>query len=70
MSNREVLDRSLGHLTYAEQKDIVRKLEILELDERYLKGVLNKHMNGAKRDGIIPKHFNMKDYMAWLLKES
>lgn len=70
MSNREVLDRSLGHLTYAEQKDIVRKLEILELDVRYLKGVLNKHMNGAKRDGIIPKHFNMKDYMAWLLKKS
>ena len=70
MSNREVLDRSLGHLTYAEQKDIVRKLEILERDERYLKGVLNKHMNGAKRDGIIPKHFNMKDYMAWLLKKS
>ena len=70
MSNREVLDRSLGHLTYAEQKDIIRKLEILELDERYLKGVLNKHMNGAKRDGIIPKHFNMKDYMAWLLKKS
>ena len=70
MSNREILDRSLGHLTYAEQKDIVRKLEILELDERYLKGVLNKHMNGAKRDGIIPKHFNMKDYMAWLLKKS
>lgn len=70
MSNREVLDRSLGHLTYAEQKDIVRKLEILELDERYLKGVLNKHMNGAKRDGIIPKHFNMKDYMAWLLEKS
>ena len=70
MSNREVLDRSLGHLTYAEQKDIVRKLEILELDERYLKGVLNKHMNGAKRDGIIPKHFNMKDYMTWLLEKS
>ena len=70
MSNREVLDISLGHLTYAEQKDIVRKLEILELDERYLKGVLNKHMNGAKRDGIIPKHFNMKDYMAWLLEKS
>ena len=70
MSNREILDRSLGHLTYAEQKDIVRKLEILELDERYLKGVLNKHMNGAKRDGIIPKHFNMKDYMAWLLEKS
>ena len=70
MSNREVLDRSLGHLTYAEQKDIVRKLEILELDERYLKGVLNKHMNGAKRDGIIPKYFNMKDYMAWLLEKS
>ena len=70
MSNREILDRSLGHLTYAEQKDIVRKLEILELDERYLKGVLNKHMNGAKRDGIIPKHFSMKDYMAWLLKKS
>ena len=70
MSNREALDISLGHLTYAEQKDIVRKLEILELDERYLKSVLNKHMNGAKRDGIIPKHFNMKDYMAWLLKKS
>ena len=70
MSNREVLDISLGHLTYAEQKDIVRKLEILELDERYLKGVLNKHMNGAKRDGIIPKYFNMKDYMAWLLEKS
>ena len=70
MSNREVLDRSLGHLTYAEQKDIVRKLEILELDVRYLKGVLNKHMNGAKRDGIIPKHFNMKDDMAWLLEKS
>lgn len=70
MSNREVLDRSLGHLTYAEQKDIVRKLAILELDERYLKGVLNKHMNGAKRDGIIPKHFNMKDYMAWLIEKS
>ena len=70
MSNREILDRSLGHLTYAEQKDIVRKLEILELDERYLKGVLNKHMNGAKRDGIIPKYFNMKDHMAWLLEKS
>lgn len=70
MSNREVLDRSLGHLTYAEQKDIVRKLAKLECDERFLKGVLNKHMNGAKRDGIIPKHFNMKDYMAWLLKKS
>ena len=70
MSNREVLDRSLGHLTYAEQKDIIRKLEILELDERYLNGAMNKHMNGAKRDGIIPKHFNMKDYMAWLLKKS
>ena len=70
MSNREVLDRSLGHLTYAEQKDIVRKLAKLELDERFLKGVLNKHMNEAKRDGIIPKHFNMKDYMAWLLEKS
>ena len=70
MSNREVLDRSLGHLTYAEQKDIVRKLAKLELDERFVKGVLNKHMNGAKRDGIIPKHFNMKDYMAWLLEKS
>ena len=70
MSNREVLDRSLGHLTYAEQKDIVMKLAKLECDERFLKGVLNKHMNGAKRDGIIPKHFNMKDYMTWLLKES
>ena len=70
MSNREVLDRSLGHLTYAEQKDIVRKLAKLELDERFLKGVLNKHMNGAKRDGIIPKYFNMKDYMAWLLEKS
>lgn len=70
MSNHDVLDRSLGHLTYAEQKDIVMKLSKLELDERFLKGVLNKHMNGAKRDGIIPKHFNMKDYMAWLLKES
>ena len=70
MSNREVLDRSLGHLTYAEQKDIVMKLAKLELDERFLKGVLNKHMNGAKRAGIIPKHFNMKDYMAWLLKKS
>ena len=70
MSNREVLDGSLGHLTYAEQKDIVRKLAKLELDERFLKGVLNKHMNGAKRDGLIPKHFNMKDYMAWLLEKS
>ena len=70
MSNREVLDESLGHLTYAEQKDIVRKLAKLELDERFLKGVLNKHMNGAKRDGLIPKHFNMKDYMAWLLEKS
>ena len=70
MSNREVLDRSLGHLTYAEQKDIVRKLAKLEYDERFLKGVLNKHMNGAKRDGIIPKYFNMKDYMAWLLEKS
>ena len=70
MSNREILVRSLGHLTYAEQKDIVRKLEILELDERYLKGVLNKHMNGATRDGIIPKHFNMKDYMNCLLQKS
>ena len=70
MSDREILDRSLGHLTYAEQKDIVMKLAKLECDERFLKGVLNKHMNGAKRDGIIPKHFNMKDYMAWLLKES
>ena len=70
MSNREILVRSLGHLTYAEQKDIVMKLAKLELDERYLKGVLNKHMNGAKRDGIIPKHFNMKDYMAWLLEKS
>ena len=70
MSNREILDRSLGHLTYAEQKDIVMKLAKLECDERFLKGVLNKHMNGAKRDGIIPKYFNMKDYMAWLLKES
>ena len=69
MSNREILDRSLGHLTYAEQKDIVMKLAKLECDERFLKGVLNKHMNGAKRDGIIPKHFNMKDYTAWLLKE-
>lgn len=70
MSNREVLDRSLGHLTYAEQKDIVMKLAKLECDERFLKGVLNKHMNGAKRDGIIPKYFNMKDYMAWLLEKS
>lgn len=70
MSNREILDRSLGHLTYAEQKDIVMKLAKLECDERFLKGVLNKHMNGAKKDGIIPKNFNMKDYMAWLLKES
>ena len=70
MSNREVLDRSLGHLTYAEQKDIVMKLAKLECDERFLKGVLNKHMNGAKRDGVIPKHFNMKDYMAWLLEKS
>ena len=70
MSNREILDRSLGHLTYAEQKDIVMKLAKLECDERFLKGVLNKHMNGAKGDGIIPKHFNMKDYMAWLLKKS
>ena len=70
MSNREVLDRSLGHLTYAEQKDIVMKLAKLECDERFLKGVLNKHMNGAKRDGIIPKHFNMKDYMAWLIEKS
>lgn len=70
MNNHEVLDRSLGHLTYAEQKDIVMKLAKLELDERYLKGVLNKHMNGAKRDGIIPKHFKMKDYMAWLLEKS
>ena len=70
MSNRDVLDRSLGHLTYAEQKDIVMKLAKLECDERFLKGVLNKHMNGAKRDGIIPKHFNMKDYMAWLLKKN
>ena len=70
MRNSEGLDRSLGHLTYAEQKDIVMKLAKLELDERFLKGVLNKHMNGAKRDGIIPKYFNMKDYMAWLLKES
>ena len=70
MSDREILDRSLGHLTYAEQKDIVMKLAKLECDERFLKGVLNKHMNGAKRDGIIPKHFNMKDYMAWLLKKS
>lgn len=70
MSNREILDRSLGHLTYAEQKDIVMKLAKLECDERFLKGVLNKHMNGAKRDGIIPKYFNMKDYMAWLLKKS
>ena len=69
MSNSEVLDRSLGHLTYAEQKDIVMKLAKLECDERFLKGVLNKHMNGAKRDGIIPKHFNMKDYMAWLLEK-
>ena len=70
MSNREILDRSLGHLTYAEQKDIVMKLAKLECDERFLKGVLNKHMNGAKRDGLIPKHFNMKDYMAWLLQKS
>ena len=70
MCNREVLDRSLGHLTYAEQKDIVMTLAKLECDERFLKGVLNKHMNGAKRDGIIPKHFNMKDYMAWLLEKS
>ena len=70
MSNREILDRSLGHLTYAEQKDIVMKLAKLECDERFLKGVLNKHMNGAKRDGIIPKHFNMKDYMTWLLEKS
>ena len=70
MSDREILDRSLGHLTYAEQKDIVMKLAKLECDERFLKGVLNKHMNGAKRDGIIPKYFNMKDYMAWLLKKS
>ena len=70
MSNREILDRSLGHLTYAEQTDIVMKLAKLECYERFLKGVLNKHMNGAKRDGIIPKYFNMKDYMAWLLKES
>ena len=69
MNNRDVLDRSLGHLTYAEQKDIVMKLAKLECDERFLKGVLNKHMNGAKRDGIIPKYFNMKDYTAWLLKE-
>ena len=70
MSNREILDRSLGHLTYAEQKDIVMKLAKFECDERFLKGVLNKHMNGAKRDGIIPKYFNMKDYMAWLLEKS
>ena len=69
MNNCKVLDKSLGHLTYAEQKNIVRKLEKLKNDERFLKDVLNKHMNGAKKEGSIPKHFDMKDYMAWLLSK-
>lgn len=69
MNNCKVLDKSLGYLTYAEQKNIVRKLEKLKNDERFLKDILNKHMNGAKRDGRIPKHFDMKDYMAWLLSK-
>lgn len=69
MSNHVVLDKSLGHLTYGEQKNIVKRLAKLEHDQRALKDVLNKHMNGAKRDGLIPKNFNMKDYSAWLLKE-
>ena len=70
MDNCEVLGKSLGHLTYGEQKSIVRKLAKLESDERFLKDVLNKHMNIAKREGSIPKNFSMKDYMAWLLKKS
>ena len=69
MSNHVVLDKSLGHLTYAEQRNVVKKLAKLEKDERVLKDILNKHMTLAKRGGLIPKNFNMKDYMAWLLKE-
>ena len=69
MSNHVVLDKSLGHLTYAEQRNVVKKLAKLEKDERVLKDILNKRMTLAKRDGLIPKNFNMKDYMAWLLKE-
>ena len=69
MSNHVVLDKSLGHLTYAEQRNVVKKLAKLENDERVLKDILNKHMTWAKRDGLIPKNFNMKDYTVWLLKE-
>lgn len=69
MNNCRVLDESLGHLTYAEQKSIVKKLVKLKNDERALKDVLNGHMSAAKREGVIPKWFNMKDYMEWLLKE-
>lgn len=70
MNNREVLGKHLGHLTYAEQKNVVKKLAKLKENELALKDVLNKCMNGAKRDGVIPKHFNMKDYMDWLLKNA
>lgn len=69
MNDCGILDKSLGHLTYAEQKNIVKKLAKLENDSRALKNVLNTHMNIAKREGSIPKHFNMKDYMTWLLKK-
>ena len=69
MNNHGVLDKSLGHLTYAQQKDIVKRLLRIEKDQHTLKDILNKHMNWAKRDGLIPKNFTMKDYMAWLLKE-
>ena len=70
MNHCEVLGKSLGHLTYDEQKNIVMKLSKLESDKRFLKDVLNKHMNIAKREGSIPKNFSMRDYMNWLLKKS
>lgn len=69
MNNCRILDTGLGHLTYIEQKNIVKKLAKIKNDERALKNVLNGHMSQAKRDGVIPKWFNLKDYMEWLLKE-
>ena len=70
MSNHAVLDKSLGHLTYAEQRNVVKKLAKLEKDERFLKDILNKHMTLAKRDGLIPKNFNMKDYYGMAFKRA
>ena len=33
MSNHAVLDKSLGHLTYAEQRNVVKKLAKLDSNE-------------------------------------